>query len=119
MEALYAPVLELNRDEKIRFQPLIGRMYTETGIVREIFMEQMGEVARRFTIALRRTLTELPPVELSWRLHFSIGALAHTMAASQLLGLISGGACDLRDSEGVTRRLVQFVCAGLRAPLNG
>jgi AcrR family transcriptional regulator len=119
VEAFYAPVLELNRDEKNRFQPLIGRMYGETGIVREMFMQQMGEVARRFSIALRRALPELPAVELVWRMHFVIGALAHTMAASQMLEMLSGGACDLRDAEAVTRRLVQFACAGLRAPLNG
>ena len=119
LEMFYGPVLELNRGEKNHIQPLIGRMYGETGIVRQIFMEQMGEVARRFIIALRRALPELPAVELAWRMHFAIGAMAHTMAAGQLLGLLSGGACDLRDPEAVLRRLVQFASAGLRAPLNG
>lgn len=100
------------------FRQLMGRMYVEpSDAVRSIVLEQMRETARRFTLAFRRVLPGLPQVELLWRVHFGIGALAHTMAGCYLLKNLSGGLCDPTDVKGAVERLVAFLAAGLRAPL--
>ena len=42
----------------------------------------------RFKSAFARALPELPPKELSWRLHFIMGALSYTLAGTDVLKLI-------------------------------
>ncbi len=115
LEAFFRPALELNRDREHSFQPLIGRIYGEPGAVRKLFFEMMSEVSVRFSNALVQALPDLPRDELVWRLHFAVGALAHTMAAGEMLEKLSDGLCDLGDVEGATRRIVEFTSAGLRA----
>jgi len=120
VEIFVGPVLETKRDsaQSGGLPVLLGRVYAEPGdLAVQIMKEQIGELAVRFTAAFRRTLPELSPADLGWRLHFTIGALAHTLAASKLLEFLSRGACDPTDIEGAKRRLTAFVVAGLRAPL--
>jgi AcrR family transcriptional regulator len=114
VEAFARPVLELNADRDIRIQPLLGRMYAEPGPIRDVFANAMTKVAERFFAALRRALPGLHREDFFWRVHFMIGALAHTMAGRHLLEFISNGCCDPTDTEAVTGQYVQFVCAGLR-----
>jgi hypothetical protein len=73
-------------------------------------------VVERFLRAFRRTLPELPPEELFWRLFFTIGAMAHTLAAGSLLKFLSRGICHPSDMEDAGIRLIAFAGAGLRAP---
>ena len=119
MEALFGPIVELHRGSECRFQPLFGRIFVEPGPAREFFLEEMVPVARRFAMTLRRSLPHLPEVELLWRLFFSAGILAFTMAGTPMLNRVSGGRCDPTDVEGTTSRMVAYACAGLRAPLKG
>ena len=51
-----------------------------------------------------------------WRLHFLIGALAHTMAGLHHLKVISEGLCDTWNSDTILDRLIAFLAAGFRAP---
>jgi hypothetical protein len=51
-----------------------------------------------------------------WRVHFSIGAMAHVMAGANLIRLSSDGQCNPADLETVKRQLVAFLVAGFRAP---
>jgi len=121
VEAFLAPPLRLFREagqDRMALQRLLGRIYLEPGArTRQIFAEQFGEVARRFTVALKRALPGLPAEELFWRIHFTIGVMAHTLAGRHLLEAVSGGLCDPNDPEGALARMVAFVVAGLRAPL--
>jgi AcrR family transcriptional regulator len=121
LEAFIGPVLRLRRDPArggARFMCLMGRTFTESGdLILSIFREQFGPVAKRFTAALHKTLPELPPEELFWRMHFMIGAMAHTMADTFRLKMLSRGACDASDTEAVLARLVAFAAAGMQAPL--
>ncbi|MFB3777524.1 MAG: TetR/AcrR family transcriptional regulator [Bryobacteraceae bacterium] len=97
---------------------LFGRTYVEpSGIVRKAFFELMREIGRPFTEAFRRALGDLPQVEFLWRMHFSVGVLAHTLAGTEHLATISGGLCDPSDAEGIVDRIVAFIAAGMRAPL--
>ena len=63
----------------------------------------------------QKALPKLPPADLLWRLHFLVGAMAHTMADAERLGQYSDGLCDPNDTEGTIRRLVTFLTAGLKA----
>ncbi len=97
-------------------QTLLGRMYAEPGrSVRKIFVGEMMEVAQRFRKAFQRALPDIPPSEVFWRLHFAIGAMAHTLAASWIIETLSGGLCDPSDVDGKIERLVAFVVAGLES----
>jgi hypothetical protein len=96
----------------------MGRMYTEPGeFVEKVFRDHLEPVAWRFIRAYRRALPDLPLVELLWRLHFSVGALGHTLGAANLLKVLSEGRCDPSDWEGTLRRMEAFVIAGLSAPV--
>jgi AcrR family transcriptional regulator len=119
LDALVGPVLEAKAaNDEGGLPMLLGRFYAEPGgLAGEMLREQMVEVARRFGAALHRALPKLPRSELAWRIHFVIGALAHTMVAGRLLELISGGECNSRDVEGARRRLTAFALAGLTAPI--
>ncbi len=84
----------------------MGRIYTEPAeFVEQLYKDHLEHVAMRFIRAYERALPDLPHVELLWRLHFSIGALGHTMGASHILRLLSKGQCDLSDVEETIRRL--------------
>ncbi len=117
LDAFIRPVLEIYATRAREFTPLMGRMYTEPEFAARIYKEHMEPVATRFIVAYQRALPELPRVELLWRLHFSIGALGHTMGASHVLRMFSDGACDPSDVEGTLRRLEAFMIAGLTAPV--
>jgi AcrR family transcriptional regulator len=103
---------------QLPLQTLLGRMYAEPGrSVRKIFVGEMKEVAQRFLNAFQRALPDVPPSEVFWRLHFTIGAMAHTLAASWIIEKLSGGLCDPSDVDGKIERLIAFVVAGLESPV--
>lgn len=103
---------------RMTLQTLLGRMYADPGgNVRRIFFGEMEEVAHRFRAAFQRALPGVPLADLFWRLHFTIGAMAHTLAASWIIEMISNGLCKASDLDGTIDRLVAFAVAGLNAPL--
>ena len=118
LDAFLRPVMEIYGSHAREFAPLMGRMYTEPGhFVEEIYKDHLQPVAGRFIGAYERALPGLPRVELLWRMHFSIGALAHTLGAANLLRIMSDGQCDPTDLEGTLRRMKAFMKAGLEAPV--
>jgi AcrR family transcriptional regulator len=119
MDAFLRPIVELVGSHAHEFVPLIGRVYVEPGEFAErLYSQQFEPMRQRFFPTLQRALPDLPVDELSWRLHFAIGALAHTMAASKILEMMSRGRCDISDVEGTLDRLKAFVMAGLTAPVS-
>jgi AcrR family transcriptional regulator len=99
------------------FLRLMGRIYTEPTLdFARLFRQELDEVVRRFWPAFRRALPDLAPEDLFWRVFFTIGAMAHTLAGGAMLKLISGGICSPNDSEGALRQLVCFAGSGLCAP---
>lgn len=118
LNAFVRPVVEIYASNTREFAPLMGRLYTEPSeFIEKIYKNHMEPVATRFIRAYQRALPGLPRNELVWRLHFSMGALGHTMAASHLLRILSDGQCDPADVEGTLKRLEAFMMAGLRAPV--
>ncbi|HXN47402.1 MAG TPA: TetR family transcriptional regulator [Bryobacteraceae bacterium] len=97
---------------------LIGRAHTEPGDVFEhLFTGQFAPVITRVMAAARRSLPDLPEVELLWRLQFTIGAMSHTIAGQRHIKVVTGGRCDTSDVDGMLDRLITFVAAGCRAPV--
>jgi AcrR family transcriptional regulator len=123
VHAFVAPVLRLRnagQPGQRDLARLMGRTFSEPGDqVRRIVLEEFAEVIDRFTTALARALPEVPPEDLFWRFHFMVGAMVHTAAHGNLAGLISGGLCDPDEVERLTRHLVGFLAAGLRAASSG
>jgi AcrR family transcriptional regulator len=118
LDAFVRPVVEIYASHAREFSPLMGRLYTEPAdFVEKMYKDHLEAVASRFIRAYERALPGLPRVELLWRLHFSIGALAHTMGAARILQILSSGECDPSDVEGTLRRLEAFMMAGLKAPV--
>ena len=119
LEALVGPALRLSRDSQqggAVFMRLLGRCVLEPDEkIQTMLNQQFHYVLERFTPALQRALPSLPPVDFFWRIHFLVGSMAHTMADSERLRSISSGLCDPNDTEGIIRRLVIFLNAGLKA----
>jgi hypothetical protein len=72
----------------------------------------------RFKAAFARALPNMPRKELSWRLHFIMGALSYTLAGTDALKLIAElNPHETTNDEILLRRLAPFLLAGLTAPL--
>lgn len=119
LDAFFRPIIELSylpdgrRSESL---PLIGRMFLERSELTErIIRSYLRPVGERFLKSLHRLLPEIEHLELVWRFHFMIGAMAHTLAAEPALMLLSDGAANPADVEAVIARLISFNAAGLRA----
>ena len=119
LDAWVMPALRMGQSpEGKRFKRLLGRIYSEPGdSLQTLLRELFGEILQRFSAAIGRTLPQLSTEELMWRVHFMLGAMIHTVADQPSIRAFSGGLCDPSDIEGVRRRLIDFVSAGLRSPM--
>lgn len=117
IDAFIRPVLRMAEPNYRSMGVLFGRMYAEPGdLLRRLLTPQLEEIRVRFGRALQRSLPALSPEEIFWRMHFTIGALAHTLASRGLLEFLSGGRCTVGDVEQARKQLIQFAMGGLCAP---
>lgn len=115
LTAFLTPVLNQNLAIVV---PLLGRMMADpTQFVERVFKKHLAPVSRRFQDALQVELPSLPPVEVLWRLHFTVGVMVHLMNLSQKLPSLSGGLCDVSDRHALIERVVSFASAGFRVPI--
>ena len=120
--ALFVPALELARNPELggkNFLRLLGRAYADPApFIRRFLSEQYAQMIARFKSAFGRALPHLPKKELSWRLHFIMGALSYTLAGTDALKLIAElNPKETANDEVLLRRLAPFLLAGLKAPL--
>ena len=92
---------------------LVGRIHSETDDVRTVFIKLFEPIISRFTTAFQQTLPHLDADEVSWRLHFLIGSMAHTMMWCESF-VSQASRCP--DPSEVLASLTQFATAGLAAP---
>jgi AcrR family transcriptional regulator len=122
LAALFIPALRLARDPAVggnNFLRLLGRAYADPApFIRRFLSEQYAQMIARFKTAFGRALPHLPRKELSWRLHFIMGALSYTLAGTDALKIISElNPLATDNDEILLRRLAPFLLAGLTAPL--
>jgi AcrR family transcriptional regulator len=122
LAALFIPALRLARDPAVggnNFLRLLGRAYADPApFIRRFLSEQYALMIARFKAAFGRALPHLPKKELSWRLHFIMGALSYTLAGTDALKIISElNPLATDNDEILLRRLAPFLLAGLTAPL--
>ena len=120
LHAFIAPAVRVGADPDLggqTFVRLMGRIISGEGNhLLRIVKQHFSEVIQRFTAALHKALPELPLPEVMWRMHFTAGAMAHTLRGCQEMASLSGGLCDPSDVQALTRRLVSFAAAGFRSP---
>ena len=118
LDAFLRPVFDVLVGDGRHFTPMMGRIFCESADLSEkVFRKHMAHVAERFFPAFQRALPDLPAVELMWRLHFTFGAMIHTLSAAKALKVLSNGICDPTDAESTMRRMEAFIVGGLTAPV--
>jgi AcrR family transcriptional regulator len=114
LTAFIAPVMKVKVDAVV---PLMGRILSNPELfVERVFHKHLAPVSQRFVEALSKALPELPPSEILWRLHFSVGVMMQTMLWGRIFPKITNGVCDISNREALVDRTVRFVAAGFRAP---
>ena len=122
LQAMFVPALKLARDPERggkNFLRLLGRAYADPApFIRKFLAAQYAEMIARFKAAFARALPDLPKKELSWRLHFIMGALSYTLAGTDALRLIAELApAETANDELLLQRLAPFLLAGLQSPV--
>jgi AcrR family transcriptional regulator len=119
LQAFLAPSFDWVRESGeagVRFAKLTGRLHAEGGIPHKLMVSKFGPIVEVFHTALQESLPGLPEQELWWRVHFAIGAMAHTLRWSQQMELIPGDAPAPPDTELTLCRLISFLSGGFRVP---
>ena len=119
---LVKPLLDLNqlRSEGTRtFLQLLGRGYIESqGHLRWFITTHYGDHLTQFVKAVADSAPHIPPAEMFWRLHFTLGTVVFTMASADALTEIA--AADFgehNDIEAVIRKVIPYLSAGVAVPV--
>ena len=96
---------------------VFGRISVEQPpFLRDFLGEQFSDLGRRFAAVLAAAAPHLDTATVWWRLHFVVGAMAHTLQNAHLFAAVTGGLCDADDPAAIVDQLVAFATAGLAAP---
>ncbi len=98
-----------------RYMRVVSRVYADpTHSIHELFLRQFETVRERFHDALAAALPTISPYEITRRMHYCIGSLAHTFCWCQQIPSLCSTAGPQTDE--VLHSLVAFAAAGMRAP---
>lgn len=97
------------------FYKLMGRIFgAHASKLPESVERGFEEMLTRFRKAFAKALPELDQEELIWRIHFTVGAMIHTMAHGEALFRVSEGASGQPSMESTLSRFIRFAAAGMR-----
>jgi AcrR family transcriptional regulator len=113
LEAFIGPALEQDFQP---MAPLMARVLASPETMQKVFKVHMEALSRRFAEAVAVALPDLSLAERLWRLHFTAGAMAHTVTRAPMMRDMFGGVLELKDRKLLIARLVRFAAAGFRAP---
>ena len=121
LSGMLVPALRLARDQKRggqSFLRLLGRAYADPApFIRHFLSAQYAQMIGRYKEAFLQALPHLSRQELTWRLHFVMGALSYTLAGTDALKLFAQMSPQEKDNdELLIQRLAPFLVAGLKAP---
>ena len=108
LDAFFAPTAPIAEANPL-FVRVMGRIHSE-GLMPSIVQKHFHPTAKRFLAVLRRAVPHLSESEFHWRVHFMMGAMAHTMCGTPMFPIGSD------DYRGRMHKLVTFLAAGFRAP---
>ena len=84
----------------------------------ELNNHHYGRVLDKLVLLVQQACPDLPPGELFWRLHFSLGTVVFTMASNEALAEIAQADFNEKvDIEGVILRLIPYLSAAIAAPV--
>lgn len=99
------------------FMRLLGLAFSQSqGHLRKYLEEVYGKVFRRYMTLIHEVAPRLPPLEIYWRVHFMLGAVAFSMSSSKALRAMADNDFGAAPSiEQIMQLLVPFLAAGMRA----
>ncbi len=117
LDALMRPLFEVGESRECIPRLIVRWIYLDSNETsRAVFEAQFQTVFVRFREALQNALPHLSDKELTLRMQFAIGCLAHTMAGSRNMQAMQQGRMDPLRSITALPKLIQFTAAGLKAP---
>ena len=120
--ALIKPLLELNKVRNggtIIFLQLLGRGYIESqGHLRWFITTHYGQHLSTFVQAVSASAPHIPPAEMFWRLHFTLGTIVFTMASADALNEIAASDYgEHNNTEAIIRKVIPYMAAGVAVPV--
>lgn len=116
--SLIAPLLELNKlrtEGTTIFLQLLGRGYIESqGHLRWFITTHYGQHLATFVKAVSNSAPHIPPAEMFWRLHFTLGTIVFAMGSADALNEIAAAEFgEHNDIEAVLRKVIPYMAAGV------
>ncbi len=95
---------------------LLARVHAQSpDLVEALTRKHFGPVMSRFVETLQKALPDVPAAEVGHRFRFTVGALLYVFSGNFDLDSIPGHPVQLADDETLTRQLISYLAAGLRA----
>ena len=119
VEALFRPTIEtgisLARDGGAFARIIVSVANSPTPRDQMLGEKYYDPIARKYIDALMRIEPGLDRANAVWAYMFAIGVGMTMMARTGRPGRLSDGLCDDGDADEMLRRIVPFICAGIRA----
>lgn len=99
------------------FMHMLSRAFSEKPkLIKSVYRRHFRHVRDKFTEALKETCPHLAEEDIHWRFHFALSLMMASMAQRRRIEIISDGLYSADDIETMITRLIDFTCAGFRAP---
>lgn len=114
--AFFQPLFEAERSgvDLANFPRLLARIYSDEHDLVPMFRSAFGEVVDRFKRSFETALPGLGADVAAIAMHFSIGSMAHLLAANRMLQMLSEGQSRPHDRAELLDGLVQFCSGGMK-----